>query len=139
MFAGGRNYCHINPKGDVEPCVFIHYSGANIREKSLLECLKQPLFMAYRDNQPFNDNMLRPCPMLENPEILQRMVHETGAHSTDVEEAEPVEHLCGKCEDMHVNGKRLQTDSGRSIHTNKKATPISKRNKFCSQLQCEQQ
>ena len=95
--AGGRNYCHINPKGDVEPCVFIHFSGANIREKSLLECLKQPLFMAYRDNPPFNDNMLRPCPMLENPEILQRMVHETGAHSTDVEEAEPVEHLCGKC------------------------------------------
>ena len=96
--AGGRNYCHINPKGDVEPCVFIHYSSANIREKSLLECLKQPLFMAYRDGQPFNDNMLRPCPMLENPELLQKMVHETGAHSTDVEEAEPVEHLCGKCE-----------------------------------------
>lgn len=95
--AGGRNYCHINPKGDVEPCVFIHYSGANIREKSLLECLRQPLFMAYRDNQPFNKNMLRPCPMLENPEILQRMVHETGAHSADVEEAEPIEHLCGKC------------------------------------------
>ena len=95
--AGGRNYCHINPKGDVEPCVFIHYSGANIREKSLLECLKQPLFMAYRDGQPFNENMLRPCPMLENPELLQKMVHESGAHSTDVEEAEPVEHLCGKC------------------------------------------
>ena len=95
--AGGRNYCHINPKGDVEPCVFIHYSGANIREKSLLECLQQPLFMAYRDNQPFNDNMLRPCPMLENPEILQKMVHDTGAHSTDVEQDEPVEHLCGKC------------------------------------------
>ena len=95
--AGGRNYCHINPKGDVEPCVFIHYSGANIREKSLLECLKQPLFMAYRDNQPFNDNMLRPCPMLENPEILQRMVHETGAKSTDMQQPETVEHLCGKC------------------------------------------
>lgn len=95
--AGGRNYCHINPKGDVEPCVFIHYSGANIREKTLLECLKQPLFMAYRDGQPFNDNMLRPCPMLENPELLQEMVKKTHAVSTDVEEAEPVEHLCGKC------------------------------------------
>ena len=35
--AGGRNYCHINPNGDVEPCVFIHYSGANIKEVSLLE------------------------------------------------------------------------------------------------------
>ncbi len=30
--AGGRNYCHINANGDVEPCVFIHYSSANIRE-----------------------------------------------------------------------------------------------------------
>lgn len=77
--AGGRNYCHINPNGDVEPCVFIHYSGANIREVSLLDALKQPLFMAYRDNQPFNNNHLRPCPMLENPAILQRMVKETGA------------------------------------------------------------
>ena len=112
--AGGRNYCHINPKGDVEPCVFIHYSGANIREKSLLECLKQPLFMAYRDNQPFNDNMLRPCPMLENPEILQRMVHETGAHSTDVEEAEPVEHLCGKCEAYACEWKETADEIGRA-------------------------
>ena len=71
--AGGRNYCHINANGDVEPCVFIHYSSANIKEVSLLEALKQPLFMAYRDHQPFNNNHLRPCPMLENPEILQEM------------------------------------------------------------------
>ena len=95
--AGGRNYCHINPNGDVEPCVFIHYSGANIKEVDLLTALKQPLFMAYRENQPFNCNHLKPCPMLENPEILQRMVHETGAHSTDLQSPESVEHLCGKC------------------------------------------
>ena len=35
--AGGRNYFHINANGDAEPCVFIHYSGANIRENTLLE------------------------------------------------------------------------------------------------------
>ena len=103
--AGGRNYCHINPNGDVEPCVFIHYSGANIREVSLLDALKQPLFMAYRDNQPFNENHLRPCPMLENPEILERMVKETGAHSTDMQSEEPVEHLCSKCRDYAENWK----------------------------------
>ena len=34
------------------------------------------------------------------------MVHETGAHSTDVEEAEPVEHLCGKCEAYAENWKK---------------------------------
>ena len=101
--AGGRNYCHINPNGDVEPCVFIHYSGANIHDKSLLECLKQPLFMEYRDNQPFNKNMLRPCPMLENPERLVEMVHKRGAHSTDVEEQESVEHLCDKCKEYAAN------------------------------------
>lgn len=100
--AGGRNYCHINPNGDVEPCVFVHYSGANIREVTLLEALKQPLFMAYRDGQPFNDNHLRPCPMLENPELLEKMVHETGAKSTDLQSPESVEHLCGKCHEYAV-------------------------------------
>ena len=29
--AGGRNCFHINANGDAEPCVFIHYSNANIR------------------------------------------------------------------------------------------------------------
>ena len=96
--AGGRNYCHINPNGDVEPCVFIHYSGAIIREVSLLDALKQPLFMAYREGQPFNDNLLRPCPMLENPEKLQEMIARTGAKSTDLQCPESAAHLCGKCE-----------------------------------------
>ena len=95
--AGGRIYCHINAAGDVEPCVFIHYSGANIREKSFLECLQQPLFLEYRKGQPFNGNHLRPCPMLENPELLPQMVARSGAHSTDLEAPESVEHLCGKC------------------------------------------
>jgi MoaA/NifB/PqqE/SkfB family radical SAM enzyme len=95
--AGGRNYFHINANGDAEPCVFIHYSNANIKEVSLLNALKQPLFMAYRDGQPFNSNHLRPCPMLENPEILQRMVKETGAKSTDLQSPETAEHLCEKC------------------------------------------
>lgn len=95
--AGGRNYFHINPNGDAEPCVFIHYSDSNIHEKSVLECLQSPLFMQYRAHQPFNRNMLRPCPMLENPGILTQMVNKSGAHSTDLEEPESAEHLCGKC------------------------------------------
>lgn len=103
--AGGRNYFHINANGDAEPCVFIHYSGANIRTHTLLEILKQPLFMAYHDKQPFNENHLRPCPMLENPEILQRLVKETGAKSTDLQSPESAEHLCGKCKAYAENWK----------------------------------
>ena len=101
--AGGRNYFHINSAGDAEPCVFIHYSNANIHDQSILEILHSPLFMAYHNGQPFNKNHLRPCPMLENPELLQKMVHETGAHSTDLQSPESVEHLCEKCKSYAAN------------------------------------
>lgn len=97
--AGGRNYFHINPNGDMEPCVFIHYSDSNIREKTILEALCSPLFQAYKEGQPFNENHLRPCPMLENPQKLKDIVHQTHAHSTDLESQESVDHLCDKCKD----------------------------------------
>jgi hypothetical protein len=54
--------------------------------------------MAYHDAQPFNDNHLRPCPMLENPQQLRKMVEKTGAHSTDLQSPESAEHLCAKCD-----------------------------------------
>ena len=96
--AGGRRYLHINAAGDIEPCVFIHYSDANIRKTSLLEALQMPLFKAYHAGQPFNENHLRPCPMLENPEKLRAMIDSTDAHSTDLQSPESAEHLCAKCE-----------------------------------------
>ena len=96
--AGGRNYFHINSRGDAEPCVFIHFSDSNIHDKSILEMLKSPLFMKYHEGQPFNRNHLRPCPMLENPDMLRKIVAETGARGTNEESDESVEHLCSKCD-----------------------------------------
>lgn len=101
--AGGRRYLHINANGDVDPCVFIHYSDSNIRKKTLLECLQSPIFMAYHDGQPFNENHLRPCPMLENPDKLRKIVHSTEAKSTDLQSPESVDHLCDKCENYAKN------------------------------------
>ena len=95
--AGARSYLHINANGDIEPCAFIHYADSNIRSKTLLEAYKSPLFMAYHRGQPFNCNHLRPCPLLDNPQALARMVHESGAESTDVEAPEDVDALTGKC------------------------------------------
>ena len=96
--AGGRRYFHINANGDMDPCAFIHYSDSNIREKTLLEGLRSPLFQAYHDGQPFNNNMFQPCPMLENPQKLREMVEKSGAHSTDLQSPESADHLCGKCD-----------------------------------------
>ena len=96
--AGGRRYLHINANGDMDPCVFIHFSDTNIHEHTLLEGLQAPLFMAYHDGQPFNGNMLRPCPMLENPQELRDIIKKTGAHSSNLEGDETVELLCSRCD-----------------------------------------
>lgn len=98
--AGGRRYLHINAAGDVDPCVFAHYSNANIREVSLLDALKSPIFMEYYREQPFDDNLLKPCPILENSGRLTEMVERAGAHSSDLEEKESAEELCAKTKDM---------------------------------------
>lgn len=95
--AGGRRYLHINANGDIEPCAFIHYSDSSIYDKTILEALQSPLFMAYHENQPFNDNHLRPCPLLDNPAALVDMVERSGARSTDLQNPEDVRELADKC------------------------------------------
>ena len=97
--AGGKVYLHINAGGDYEPCAFIHYSDSNIREKTLLEALQSPLFKAYQEKQPWNENHLRPCPLLDNPEALVNAVETTGAHSTDLQNPENIRDLAAKCEE----------------------------------------
>ena len=61
--------------------------------------------MAYRAGQPFNENHLRPCPMLENPQMLRDIIEQTGAKDTNLESDESVEHLCAKCDDYAENWK----------------------------------
>ena len=122
--AGGRNYFHINSAGDAEPCVFIHFSNTNIHENSILEILQSPLFMAYHNGQPFNNNHLRPCPMLENPELLRKMVERAGAKSTDLQSPETAEHLCAKC-DHYAEVWKKQADELWSESQAKKAAKKS--------------
>lgn len=94
--AGGRHYFHINSNGDCEPCAFVHYSNVNIKECSVLDALQSPLFMAYKRNQPFSNNMLRPCPVLDNPGAISKMVAETGAYSTEMQHPESANELYDK-------------------------------------------
>jgi MoaA/NifB/PqqE/SkfB family radical SAM enzyme len=72
--AGGREYFHINAKGDVEPCVFVHFAIDNIYKKSLKEVLLSPFFKAIRARQPFSDNPLTPCMIIDNPSALREIV-----------------------------------------------------------------
>jgi len=80
--AGGKNYLHVNVNGDVEPCVFVHFAADNIKEKSLIDILTSDFFMAFRKRQPYTENHLRPCSIIDNPYILRDIVAETGAYPT---------------------------------------------------------
>ena len=94
--AGGRSYFHINAAGDVEPCAFVHYSNVNIKDVSLLEALQSPIFKAYQKRQPFNQNQLQPCPLMDNPERIREIIAESNARSTDIISPEKIEELCAK-------------------------------------------
>jgi MoaA/NifB/PqqE/SkfB family radical SAM enzyme len=80
--AGGRQYFHVNAKGDVEPCVYTHIAVDNIKEKSLKEALNSPLFRHIRSCQPHNQNHLRPCMIIDNPHVMRDVIQKTGARFT---------------------------------------------------------
>jgi MoaA/NifB/PqqE/SkfB family radical SAM enzyme len=81
--AGGRKYLHINCKGDVEPCVFIHFAVDNIKQKSLKDAIKSPFFLSIQEHQKLNNtNPLRPCMIIDHPETLRQVVDEFGAYPT---------------------------------------------------------
>jgi len=78
--AGGRRYLHVNSKGHVEPCVFAQAWDMNIYEHSLLDILKNSrLFKAIRKRQPYSENLLRPCMIIDVPECWREAVEESGA------------------------------------------------------------
>lgn len=76
--AGGRKYLHILNSGRVEPCVYAHFGVDNIREKSILDAANSPFFKALRREFPYNEtaNLKRPCMIIDNPEVLRRVVRE---------------------------------------------------------------
>jgi len=79
---GGRNYLHINHKGDVEPCIFCHFATHNINECSLADALNGSFFAHLRAEQPFSYNTLRPCPLIDHPHIMREAINKTGAYPT---------------------------------------------------------
>ena len=74
--AGGRYYLHVNSQGGVEPCIFAHFAVDNVKDKSLADCLCSPYFLAFRRRQPFDDNLLRPCMLIDHPQVFREIYAE---------------------------------------------------------------
>ncbi|MBU4239875.1 MAG: radical SAM protein [Actinobacteria bacterium] len=93
--AGGRRYLHINSDGEVEPCVFAHFAVDNIKDKPLRDILQSPFFTEIRKRQPYDDNLFRPCMIIDVPEILRDVVTVCGARPTHDGAEAVIEDLAG--------------------------------------------
>jgi len=81
--AGAWKYLHITADGGIEPCAFIHLAQGNINEMSLKEALQLPFFKEIQKVQPFTDNLLRPCMLVDNPDVFRKIGSLPGVRSTD--------------------------------------------------------
>jgi MoaA/NifB/PqqE/SkfB family radical SAM enzyme len=85
--SGGQLYFHVNYRGDLEPCVFMHFAEENIndiyaRGGHLWDVLKSSLFTRVREINRRDPNRLRPCPIIDHNEWLEEALAKTSAHPT---------------------------------------------------------
>ncbi len=97
--AGGRKYFHINANGDIEPCVFCHFAVDNIRKTTLKEALNSPLFRTIRETQGKHDNLLRPCMLIDHPEVGREISGMDGAYPTHTGAGQIFTELSGQMDE----------------------------------------
>jgi hypothetical protein len=62
--------------------VFCHFAVDNIRDKPLKEVLNSGFMKSIRARQPYRENMLTPCMLVDEPTVLREAVVRHGAHPT---------------------------------------------------------
>jgi MoaA/NifB/PqqE/SkfB family radical SAM enzyme len=110
---GGNSFAHINANGDLEPCAFFHYADRNIHDMSLLEAFRSPFFKKMRSEKPFSSNMLRPCPLIDKPDILLNITSGNGVRSTHLHNPEPAAVLAAKARPF---ARRWETLTDKLVH-----------------------
>jgi MoaA/NifB/PqqE/SkfB family radical SAM enzyme len=71
--AAGRGFFHINPWGGAEPCPFSPYSDTQLRDGTLLDALKSPLFQALNAAGLLRAAHHGPCRLLEAEAEVARL------------------------------------------------------------------
>ncbi len=79
----GSKYIHINHKGDVEPCIFNHFSEVNIKNTTLKEAMNCNYFKEIRKRQPYSENLYLPCMLIDSPHVSRDLFNCCNIHSTD--------------------------------------------------------
>ncbi|MBQ7143807.1 MAG: radical SAM protein [Oscillospiraceae bacterium] len=72
--AAGRGFIHINSHGGAEPCPFSPYSDINVKDTSLREALRSPLFRALREGDFLDDEHVGGCVLFEKREQVEALL-----------------------------------------------------------------
>ena len=73
--AAGREFFHINSTGGAEPCPFSPFSDINVKEHSLKEALKSPLFTGIRTSGMLTENHEGGCVLYEQRSAVQALLN----------------------------------------------------------------
>ncbi len=76
--AAGRGFFHINSHGGAEPCPFSPYSDVNIRDASLKDALRSPLFMALQSGDILLDDHDGGCVLYEKRDLVESIINSVG-------------------------------------------------------------
>lgn len=72
--AAGRGFFHINPYGGAEPCPFSPYSDINVKDTSLREAMKSPLFTTLRNGDLLLDDHDGGCVLYEKRKLVEALL-----------------------------------------------------------------
>ena len=73
--AAGRGFFHINSHGGAEPCPFSPYSDMNVRDTSLREALRSPLFRALQNGGLLEDDHAGGCVLYEKRAQVEALLN----------------------------------------------------------------
>lgn len=73
--AAGRGFFHINSHGGAEPCPFSPYSDINVKDTSLREALRSPLFTALRSGDILLEDHDGGCVLYEKKAQVEALIN----------------------------------------------------------------
>jgi MoaA/NifB/PqqE/SkfB family radical SAM enzyme len=102
-----RKYAQVVPSGYLEPCVFAHFATHNLHDVSLKEAWNSSYFNDIRLHQPVDENLLRPCMIIDFPYILREHYEKHRPEVTDNTSQEIVTGLSGELDKYAENVGRV--------------------------------
>jgi len=114
--AWGKKYFHVNNRGWLEPCVFIHFAKDNIREKRLLDIIQSPYLRDARSRMPFSGDTRRPCPVIDHPEVMPELVKKYGLTPTHADAGQIMEDAALRVHETAREYKEALEHAGAAVH-----------------------